>query len=100
MKRLKKLLVFAFVFLTIASFACEAAAAKPSIELTDTYFSMNSVGGVSPTVCFRNNSGKTIKYISCWRNYDKTRMTAGLLCSHAGFCEFLTIRILTQTNAY
>lgn len=63
MKRLKKLLVFAFVFVTIASFACEAAAAKPSIELTDTYFSMNSVGGVSPTVCFRNNSGKTIKYI-------------------------------------
>lgn len=39
------------------------AASKPSIEIVRTYFSTNSVGGVSPTIEYCNNSSKTIKYI-------------------------------------
>lgn len=64
MKKIKSLMTFVITLVAIVAFACGAVAAKPSIELMDTYFTMNSVGGVSPTVCFRNNSGKTIKYVS------------------------------------
>ena len=39
------------------------AASKPAIELMYFTFDMNSVGGVAPTVYYRNNSGKTIKYL-------------------------------------
>lgn len=39
------------------------AASKPAVELMYFTFSMNSVGGVSPTLYYRNNSGKSIKYL-------------------------------------
>lgn len=39
------------------------AASEPAIEIVDTYFRRNSVGGVSPTIEYCNNSSKTIKYI-------------------------------------
>lgn len=39
------------------------AASKPAVEVMWTSFYMNYVGGVEPTIYFRNNSGKTIKYI-------------------------------------
>lgn len=39
------------------------AASKPAVEVMYVYSSMNSAGGVSPKIYYRNNSGKTIKYI-------------------------------------
>lgn len=35
----------------------------PAVQVMYTNLKMNSVGGVSPTIGFRNNSSKTIKYI-------------------------------------
>lgn len=43
--------------------AMPAAAAQPAVEITQFNMSMDSVGGVSVSFSFRNNSGKTIKYI-------------------------------------
>ena len=40
------------------------AASKPAVEITRTDFKMNSVGGVSPSIYFCNNSSKVIKYIT------------------------------------
>ena len=42
--------------------ALPAFAAKPALQAYVT-FSMNSVGGVSPTIYYRNNTGQTLKYI-------------------------------------
>ena len=39
------------------------AESKPSVEAMYVSFSTNSAGGVSPKIYYRNNSGKTIKYI-------------------------------------
>lgn len=50
--------VAAMLILSTAAFA-----ASPPIEIMNTSISTNSAGGVSPTVYFRNNTGKTIKYI-------------------------------------
>ncbi len=60
----KKLLAIAFTLFTLMIFSMSAFAAKPSVELMDVYFSVNSANGVTPTVCFRNNSSKTIKYVT------------------------------------
>lgn len=59
----KKLLAIAFTLCTLMIFSMSAFAAKPAIELMYFTFDMNSVGGVAPTVYYRNNSGKTIKYL-------------------------------------
>lgn len=40
------------------------AASKSAVEITRTDFKMNSVGGVSPSIYFCNNSSKVIKYIT------------------------------------
>lgn len=59
-----RILSLAFVLAIITGFACNAfAATKPAVELMYFTFEMNSVGGVSPTLYFRNNSEKTIKYL-------------------------------------
>lgn len=60
----KKLIALALTLCTLLLFSMSAVAAKPSVELTDVYFSVNSANGVTPTICFRNNSGKTIKYVT------------------------------------
>ena len=60
----KRLIGFAFLIVVMTVFACGAFATKPSIELTDVYFTTDVFDGVSPTVCFRNNSSKTIKYVT------------------------------------
>lgn len=39
-----------------------AANSKPSVELSYLVFLRNSVGGCTPTLYFRNNTNKTIKY--------------------------------------
>lgn len=59
----KKLLALAFTLCTLMIFSMSAFAAKPAIELMYFTYDMNSVGGVAPTVYYRNNSGKTIKYL-------------------------------------
>lgn len=59
----KKLVALFFAVTAMLAFTCTALAAKPPIELMDFEFDMNSVGGVAPTVYYRNNSGKTIKYL-------------------------------------
>ena len=65
MKRsVKKIAGLMILFVVMTIFSCGAFAAKPSIELTDVYFTMDVFDGVSPTVCFRNNSNKTIKYVT------------------------------------
>lgn len=65
MKKTKiRLISLAFMLAMITVFACNAfAASKPAVELMYFTFSMDSVGGVSPTLYFRNNSEKTIKYL-------------------------------------
>ena len=60
----KRLLGFVFLLAMMTIFACGAFAAKPSVELTDVYFTVDAFDGVSPTICFRNNSNKTIKYVT------------------------------------
>ena len=40
-----------------------AAQSAPSVELMYLKLEKNSVGGCSPTIYFRNNSGKEIKYL-------------------------------------
>lgn len=59
----KKFVALLFAVAAMLAFTCTAWAAKPPIELMYFTFDMNSVGGVSPTVYYRNNSGKTIKYL-------------------------------------
>ena len=60
-KKILALLLTAALCLSLAV-PCFAAS-KPAIELMYFTFDMNSVGGVEPTVYYRNNSGKTIKYL-------------------------------------
>lgn len=60
----KKFLALLVVVAAVLTFSCTAFAAKPSIELTDVYFTVNAFDGVTPTICFRNNSNKTIKYVT------------------------------------
>ena len=60
----KKFLALLIAVAAVLTFSCVAFAAKPSIELTDVYFTVNAFDGVTPTVCFRNNSNKTIKYVT------------------------------------
>ncbi len=59
----KKLFAMVLSVAALLIFSTAAFAAKPAIELMYFTFDMNSVGGVAPTVYFRNNSGKTIKYL-------------------------------------
>lgn len=63
-KSAKRLLGVVFTLALMTILACGAFAAKPAVELTDVYFTVNSADGVTPTICFRNNSGKTIKYVT------------------------------------
>lgn len=60
----KKLFALLLTTCALLLFSMAAFAAKPSVELTDVYFSVNSANGVTPTICFRNNSNKTIKYVT------------------------------------
>ena len=60
-KKILALLLTAALCLSLAV-PCFAAS-KPAVEVMWTSFYMNYVGGVEPTIYFRNNSGKTIKYI-------------------------------------
>ena len=63
-KSVKRLLGVVFTLALMTILACGAFAAKPAVELTDVYFTVDAFDGVSPTVCFRNNSNKTIKYVT------------------------------------
>ena len=65
MKRsVKKIAGFVLLFVMMTVFSCGAfAASKPAGELMVTSVQTDSVGGVSPSIGYRNNSGKTIKYI-------------------------------------
>ena len=60
-KKILALVLTSILCLSLA-FPCFAAS-KPAVEVMYVYSSMNSAGGVSPTIYYRNNSGKTIKYI-------------------------------------
>ena len=60
----KKLFAMVLSVAALLIFSTAAFAAKPSVELMDVYFSMNSANGVSPTICLRNNSSKVIKYVT------------------------------------
>lgn len=60
----KKILALALTSILCLSLVIPCfAASKPAVEVMYVYSSMNSVGGVSPKIYYRNNSGKTIKYI-------------------------------------
>lgn len=63
-KRILALVLTSILYLSLA-IPCFAASnsAHPSVEAMYVEFSRNSVGGISPTVYYRNNSGKEIKYI-------------------------------------
>ena len=63
-KRILALVLTSILCLSLA-IPCFAASnsAHPSVEAMYVEFSRNSVGGISPTVYYRNNSGKEIKYI-------------------------------------
>lgn len=63
-KSAKRLLGVVFTLALMTILACGAFAAKPAVEVTDVYFTVDAFDGVSPTVCFRNNSNKTIKYVT------------------------------------
>lgn len=65
MKKKILALILTFVFCLSLSIPCFAASnsSHPSVETMFVDFSRNSVGGISPTVYYRNNSGKEIKYI-------------------------------------
>lgn len=58
----KKLAAFWVTLVLCLLAAMSAFAAKPALQAYLT-FDMNSVGGVSPTIYYRNNTGKTLKYI-------------------------------------
>ena len=61
----KKILALVLTSILCLSLAIPCfAASKPAIEITRTHFNTNSVGGVSPSIYFCNNSSKTIKYIT------------------------------------
>lgn len=62
MKKFVSVLCALFLCLII-SLPAVAAGPKAPVEIMDFTMSTNSVGGVSTTLKFRNNSGKQIKYI-------------------------------------
>lgn len=62
-KSAKRLLGVVFTLALMTILACGAFAAKPAVEVMVTRINTDSVGGVSPSIGYRNNSGKTIKYI-------------------------------------
>ena len=62
-KSAKRLLGVVFTLALMTILACGAFAAKPAIEIMVTRVKTDSVGGVSPSIGYRNNSDKTIKYI-------------------------------------
>lgn len=59
----KKVVALLFAVAVMLTFTCTAWAAKPAIEIMCTRVSINSVGGASPSIGYRSNSGKTIKYV-------------------------------------
>lgn len=63
----RKILAFVLTSILCLSLAIPGFAASskvhPSVEAMFVEISKNSVGGISPTVYYRNNSGKEIKYI-------------------------------------
>lgn len=61
MKKVLSLVVTAFLFCLLAV-PCFAAS-TPAVQVYYTRSRMNSVGGVEPTIGWRNTSGKTIKYV-------------------------------------
>lgn len=61
MKKVLSLVVTAFLFCLLAV-PCFAAS-TPAVQVYYTYAHKNSVGGVEPTIGWRNTSGKTIKYV-------------------------------------
>ena len=61
MKRFLTIAVTAFLCCLLAV-PCFAASA-PAVQVYYTYAHKNSVGGVEPTIGWRNTSGKTIKYV-------------------------------------
>lgn len=61
---LKRVVSILLSLILCVSMAIPAVAAgKPAVEITQFYMDMNSVGGISVSFAFRNNSGKEIKYI-------------------------------------
>ena len=61
MKKVLSLVTTAFLCCLLAV-PCFAAS-TPAVQVYYTYSHMNSVGGVEPTIGWRNTSGKTIKYV-------------------------------------
>ena len=59
-KSAKRLLGVVFTLALMTILACGAFAAKPAVELTDVYFTVDSADGVTPTICFRNNWAKPL----------------------------------------
>ena len=59
-------LFLCLIFCTVLILPASATSSKPAVEIMDIDLDMNSVGGVSIDLDFRNNSGKQIKYIY-WR---------------------------------
>lgn len=63
MKKKGLFLILCFLVCIITMLPAGAASSKPAVELMSIKMSMNSVGGVSASFYYRNNSGRTIKYI-------------------------------------
>ena len=80
-KKILALLLTAILCLSLAV-PCFAAS-KPAIEIVRTTFDTNSVGGVSPTIYYCNNSGKVIKYIT-WYMTPYNAVNDAVTCSVRG----------------
>lgn len=83
-KKILALLLTAALCLSL-SIPCFAAA-KPAVEIVRTSLDMNSVGGVSPTIYYCNNSGKTIKYIT-WYMTPYNAVNDAVTCSVRGYSQ-------------
>lgn len=68
-----------------------AANPKPAVELMHMELDMNSVGGVSVELDYRNNSGKTIKYID-WHAVAYNRVNDRVACEITGNSS-VTLRV-------
>lgn len=60
-KKISALLLTLALFCSFSIYC--SAASKPAVEVMWTHYYMDSVGGVSPSIYYRNNTGKVIKYI-------------------------------------
>lgn len=80
-KKILALLLTAILCLSLAV-PCFAAS-KPAIEIVRTTLDTNSVGGVSPTIYYCNNSGKVIKYIT-WYMTPYNAVNDAVTCSVRG----------------